>query len=136
MVEVETRNVEGRPTAIGSAGPFTAIFDRPVEGGGEASGSTEGNSSTSRSPAVISNDLFREARAEGISLSDVRVTVRGDFSGDPAVSEEIEYDVANDGEAPPEELRAPVERVDRIAEIPNSLRAGTPVRLASTVTGS
>ena len=64
------------------------------------------------------------------------MTVRGDFSGDPSVSEEIEYDVANDGEAPPEELRAPVERVDRIAEIPNSLRAGTPVRLVSTVTGT
>jgi len=36
------------------------------------------------------------------------------------------------GNAAPERLRALVEQVDRIAEIPNSLRAGTPVRLSGT----
>ena len=79
----------------------------------------------------ISNDLFREALAEGISLSQVRVTVRGDFSGEPAVSEEISYEVEVDGDAAPERLRTLVQHVDGIAEIPNSLRHGTPVRLGS-----
>jgi putative redox protein len=37
-----------------------------------------------------------------------------------------------EGDAPAERLRALVEDVDRIAEIPNSLRGGTPVRLAGT----
>jgi putative redox protein len=64
----------------------------------------------------------------------VRVKVRGDFSGDPAVSDEIEYDVEIDGDAPADRLEALVERVDRIAEIPNSLRRGTTVRLGSTRT--
>jgi hypothetical protein len=35
-----------------------------------------------------------------------------------------------DGDAPVEALRALVEHVDRIAEIPGRLRAGSPVRLA------
>ena len=32
--EVETRNVDGRVTALGTADPFTLVVDRPVEGGG------------------------------------------------------------------------------------------------------
>ena len=93
MFEVTTVTVHGKPTAIGSAGPFTLV--------------------------------------EGISLTHVRVTVRGDFSGDPAVSDEIGYEVDIDGDAAPERLRTLVEHVDEIAEIPNSLRRATPVRLGS-----
>ena len=136
MVEVETRNVEGQPTAIGSAGPFTVIFDRPVEGGGGGLGFNGGQLLYLAVAGCVSNDLFREASAEGITLSRVRVKVRGDFSGDPAVSEEIEYDVALEGDASPDRLKALVEKVDRIAEIPNSLRGGTPVRLGSTNIGN
>jgi putative redox protein len=136
MFEVETRNVEGQTTAIRSAGPFTVIFDRPVEGGGGGLGFNGGQLLYLAVAGCISNDLFREASAEGISLRRVRVKVRGGFSGDPAVSDEIEYDVAIDGDASPDRLKALVEKVDRIAEIPDSLRGGTPVRLRSASTGS
>ena len=56
----------GRPTALGSSGPFTLVVDRPVEGGGGGLG----------------------------------------FNGAELVA-----------------------HVDRIAEIPNSLRRGTAVRI-------
>ena len=59
------------------------------------------------------------------------MSVRGNFSGDPAVSEEITYEVEIDGDATPERLRKLVQHVDAIAEIPNSLRHGTRVRLSS-----
>lgn len=78
----------------------------------------------------ISNDLFREARAAGIELSSVRVKVSGDFAGEPAVSDEIRYEVQVAGNATEDRLRALVDQVDEIAEIPNSLRQGTQVRLA------
>ena len=55
--------------------------------------------------------------------------MRGEFSGEPPVSEAIEYEVELEGDAPRERLDDLLERVDRIAEIPNSLRNGTPVRL-------
>jgi hypothetical protein len=80
----------------------------------------------------VSNDLFREAQAAAIALRRVRVRARGDFTGDPAVSTEIIYEVDVEGDAPAERLRALVEEVDRIAEIPNSLRGGTRVRLSGT----
>ena len=80
----------------------------------------------------VSNDLFREAQATGVALRRVRVCARGDFTGDPAVSTEITYEVDVEGYAPAERLRALVEDVDRTAEIPNSLRGGTRVRLTGT----
>ena len=79
--------------------------------------------------ACISNDLYREAAEAGIVLSHVRVTVDSDYRGDPAVSTPIEYDVEVEGDAPNEALEDLVAHVDAIAEIPNSLRNGTAVRL-------
>jgi putative redox protein len=131
MFEVETRNVAGHVTAVGSAGTFTLVVDRPVEAGGGGLGFNGGQLLYLAVAGCISNDLFREARVAGITLTHVRVRVRGDFSGDPPVSEAIEYEVEIAGDAPSERLEAPVALVDRVAEIPNSLRRGTPVRLAT-----
>jgi putative redox protein len=77
----------------------------------------------------VSNDLFREASARGIRLTHVRIRVVGDFAGDPAVSQEVSYDVEVAGEASRQQLEELVSHVDAIAEIPNSLRRGTPVAL-------
>lgn len=33
-IEVETRNMDGQVTSLGSAEPFTLGVDRPIEGGG------------------------------------------------------------------------------------------------------
>ena len=49
--------------------------------------------------------------------------------GDPAVSEEIHYEVELTGNATDNELSALIEQVDHVAEIPNPLRQGTQVRL-------
>lgn len=131
MFEVTTVTVHGKPAAIGSAGPFTLVVDRPADAGGSGVGFNGGQLLYLAVAGCVSNDLFREAQADGITLSHVRVTVRGEFSGDPAVSDEISYDVEIVGDAPPQRLRTLVEHVDHIAEIPNSLRRGTSVRLGS-----
>ena len=129
-IEVETRNVEGQVTSLGTAEPFTLVVDRPAEGGGGALGFNGGQLLYLAVAGCISNDLFREARAAGIELSSVRVKVSGDFVGEPAVSDEIRYEVQVAGNATEDRLRALVDQVDGIAEIPNSLRQGTQVRLA------
>ena len=131
-IEVETQNIDGEVTALGSAGPFTLVVDRPAEGGGGGLGFNGGQLLYLAVAGCISNDLFREARAGGIELRHVRVKVRGNFVGEPAVSEEIRYEVEVSGDAPEEQLRALIDRVDEIAEIPNSLRQGTLVSLEGT----
>jgi hypothetical protein len=57
------------------------------------------------------------------------VTVDADYRGEPAVSTPIVYDVEVDGDASAEDLDDLVAHVDAIAEIPNSLRNATEVRL-------
>ena len=136
MFEVEVRNVAGEPAAIGNAGPHTVVVDRPADAGGRGLGFNGGELLYLAIAGCVSNDLFREARAAGIELERVRVTVRGDFSGDPAVSTDVEYDVEIEGDATPDRLRELVQHVDAIAEIPNSLRRGTRVRLGSATTST
>jgi putative redox protein len=114
---------------LGSAGQFTLVVDRPAEAGGGGRGFNGGQLMYLAIAGCISNDLFREALGRGITLDQVVVRVDGDFVGDPAVSTEVSYEVELNGDADDEALRDLIDHVDRIAEIPNSLRSGTPVRL-------
>jgi uncharacterized OsmC-like protein len=129
-IEVQTRNVDGRVTALGSAEQFTLVVDRPTEGGGGGLGFSGGQLLYLAVAGCISNDLFREARTAGIELESVRVKVGGNFVGEPMVSDDILYEVELKGDAPEGRLQALVDQVDEIAEIPNSLRRGTRVHLA------
>jgi uncharacterized OsmC-like protein len=131
MFSVETRTVSGQVTALGSAGPFTVVIDRPAEAGGGGKGFNGGQLLYLAVAGCVSNDLFREAHRFGVELDSVRVTVSGDFSGDPAVSDPVSYDVELSGRG---DLEALALEVDRIAEIPNSLRRGTPVWLGNVTT--
>jgi putative redox protein len=127
MFSVETRNVAGQVTALGSAGSFTLVVDRPVDAGGGGKGFNGGQLLYLAVAGCVSNDLFREAPRFDVELDSVRVTVEGDFFGDPAVSGALSYDVELSGSG---DLDALVREVDRIAEIPNSLRQDTPVSLS------
>jgi uncharacterized OsmC-like protein len=129
--DVETLNLDGRVTTLGIAGSHTLVLDRPVEAGGGGLGFNGGELLHLAVAGCVSNDLFREARANGIALRRVRVTARGAFAGAPPVSEGIDYEVELEGDAEPSRLEALLAHVDAIAEIPNSLRRGTPVRLVA-----
>jgi uncharacterized OsmC-like protein len=133
MIVVETFNAGGRSTAVGRAGAFTLIVDRPTDVGGGGLGFSGGQLLYLAIAGCVSNDLFREARARGIHLDSVRVEVAGDFAGDPAVSSPVTYRIELGGEATAAELEALAHEVDRIAEIPNSLRGATAVRLDGVV---
>jgi hypothetical protein len=130
VLEVEVRNIAGEATAVGSAGPYTLVVDRPGDDGGRGLGFNGGQLLYLAVAGCVSNDLFREARGDrprpGADPCPRRL-----IGGDPAVSGDVEYDVELDGDAPADRLEALVRRVDEIAEIPNSLRRGTPVRLGA-----
>jgi organic hydroperoxide reductase OsmC/OhrA len=135
--EVEMRNVDGATTALGMAGPHTVVVDRPTDAGGGGLGFNGGQLLHLAVAGCISNDLFREAARLNIELTRVVVKVDGGYDGVPAVSTGISYSVELAGRAADAELRSLVDHVDAIAEIPNSLRNGTVVRLdTATITGS
>jgi putative redox protein len=133
---VEVRNVDGAVTALGAAGPHTLTVDSPVAAGGGGRGFNGGELLHLAVAGCVSNDLFREAARRGIELSRVVITADGGFDGQPATSTGISYTVEVEGEAAEDDLRSLVSYVDQIAEIPNSLRRGTPVRLERAVVRS
>jgi putative redox protein len=126
---VDVRSVDGGPTALGSGGSLTVVIDRPLSVGGRGLGFNGGQLLNLAVAACISNDLYREAGARGLKLTRVRVEVDSDYVGGPATSTPIDYRVEVDGDATQQQLADLVDHVDSIAEIPNSLRQGTPVRL-------
>jgi uncharacterized OsmC-like protein len=79
------------------------------------------------------NDLYREAKMRGITLTSVEVEVTGEFGGrgDPASG--IAYRARVKGDAPDEELAKLLEETDRVAEVQNTLRQGCPVRFAGAI---
>jgi putative redox protein len=134
--EVEVRNVDGAVTALGAAGPHTLVVDRPAAAGGGGRGFSGGELLHLAVAGCVSNDLFREAAQRGIELTRVVVTADGGFAGQPAVSTGVSYSVQIEGDATDADLRALVRHVDEIAEIPNSLRNGTRVRLQDATVSS
>ena len=121
--------VDGGPTALGSAGPLTLVADRPVQGGGRGIGFNGGQLLYLSIAACVSNDLYREAATRGIGLRRVVVDVDGDFPGRGTPSTPISVVVEIDAEAGDEVIDDLLAEVDRVAEIPNSLRGTVPVTI-------
>jgi putative redox protein len=126
---VELRTVDRGPTALVSGGPFTLVADRPAAAGGRGLGFNGGQLLYAAIAACVSNDLYREAVALGVSLTRVAVTVDGDFRAPRQPSTPISVDVEVEGDAPEARLSELVQLVDEIAEIPNSIRGTTPVEI-------
>ncbi len=123
------RTVGDGPTALGSAGPHTLVADRPAAAGGGGRGFNGGQLLYLAVAACISNDLYREAATRGIALRGVAIEVDGDFPARGAPSTPIEVTLSVTGDASEAGLASLVDEVDRIAEIPNSIRGTTPVTI-------
>ena len=126
---IELRTLDGGPTAVASSGAYSVITDRPAAAGGRGLGFNGGQLLYAAIAGCYSNDLYREAATLGIALRRVSITVDGDFPTRGEPSTPITVDLEVDGDAPEDRLRALVDLVDRIAEIPNSIRGTTPVVL-------
>jgi organic hydroperoxide reductase OsmC/OhrA len=134
--KVQLRTVGEGPTALGSAGPFTIVADRPVAAGGGGLGFNGGQLFYMSVAACISNDLYREAETLGIALKNIQMTVDGDFPGRGQPSTPITVDLLVEAEAPVARLAALVDVVEGVAEIPNSFRGTTRLTIRRRLVGS
>jgi uncharacterized OsmC-like protein len=75
------------------------------------------------------NDLYREGTKRGITVNHVEVEVDGDFEAERQPASNIVYRVKVDADASEQNLQELIQYVDSIAEIQNTLRFGTPVKL-------
>src|SRR5260221_7298608 len=76
------------------------------------------------------NDIYREATKLNIQVERVEVEVNGEFgaAGEPA--QNVTYRAQVHAKGTEEEIDALMEYTDTVAEIQNTLRTGTPVKLA------
>ena len=130
---VRLRTVGDGPTALGEAGPFTLVTDRPTASGGGGLGFNGGQLLYLSIAACWSNDLYREAATMGIELDGVEITVDGDFPARGSGSTPISVEVVVRSSAPEARVRALIAEVERVAEIPRAIRDATAIRVNASV---
>lgn len=130
---VRLRTVGDGPTALGEAGPFTLVIDRPAAAGGGGLGFNGGQLFYLSIAACWSNDLFREAATMGIELDGVEITVDGDFPARGSGSTPITVDVTVSSSAPEERIRELIAEVERVAEIPRAIRDATSIEVTASI---
>ena len=80
------------------------------------------------------NDIYREAAKRNIIVRSIRVEVMGEFAPEPgSIAENITYKATVEAEAAEQEILALIQHTDTVAEIHNTLRQGTPVKLNQMV---
>lgn len=76
------------------------------------------------------NDLYREAAKRNIQVEQVEVEVNGDFGAEGEGATNVTYKAKVHAKGSEAEIRALMEHTDTVAEIQNTLRMGTPVKLS------
>ena len=76
------------------------------------------------------NDIYREAERMGIEVRQVEVEVTGEFGGPGEPAANIAYSARVAASASDEQIRELMAHTDTVAEIQNTLRAGTSVTLS------
>lgn len=75
------------------------------------------------------NDLYREAAKRNIEVEKVEVEVSGDFDEEGTGAKNVTYSAKVHAKGTDEEIRELMRHTDSVAEIQNTLRAGTDVKL-------
>lgn len=77
------------------------------------------------------NDIYREAAKRNIAVERVEVKVEGDFEKEGGPASNVTYRAKVKAQASEAEIQALMEHTDTVAEIQNTLRASTPVKLSA-----
>lgn len=75
------------------------------------------------------NDIYREAAARNIKVTGVEVEVDGHFEAAGMPASGIVYRARVSADASEEQIRELIVHTDAVAEVQNTLRLGTPVKL-------
>jgi len=77
----------------------------------------------------VCNDIYREAAKRDLEIKSVEVMVSGTFGAEGEPGRDIQYEVKIAADAKEEAIRDLIAHVDKVAEVHNTLRVGTSVKL-------
>jgi len=126
-------NVDGRLDVLMKVGDKANTLNIEPRSNGRGSSISGGEVLFLAIATCYCNDIYREGIKLGITVDNIEVDVDGDFmaAGEPALNVTCRIRVA--AQAKEEEIRKLIEHTDSIAEIPMSLRNGTPISLTEIV---
>ncbi len=133
QTRVTVRTVYDAGVAVGWAGHRTVTIDRAESAGGMGLGFNGGELLLLALGACYTNDVFREADKRKIRVRNVQVIVEGEWGGEPVRAQHVTFSARVEADADEAEIMDLIEHTDRVAEVHNSLRLGTPVRLVNPV---
>jgi uncharacterized OsmC-like protein len=76
------------------------------------------------------NDIYREAAKRGLKVENVEVEVEGEFPAEGEPAKNVSYRAKVTAQASEAQIRELMDQTDRVSEIQNTLRIGTPVLLS------
>ena len=130
---IQICSLPDRSLAVGSCGQRTVTIDRSKEAGGMGLGFNGGELLLLAIGGCYSNDIFREASKRGMKIHSVQVEVGADWGGDPVRAQNVTFSTVVAADASEGEIQELIRQTDRVAEIPNSLRYGTDVKLVNGI---
>jgi uncharacterized OsmC-like protein len=133
QTKIEIRSLSSTSLAIGSSGSRTVTIDRSKETGGLGLGFNGGELLLLAIGGCYSNDVFREAGRMGICVRSVQIEVSADWGGSPVRAQNVNMKVKVEADADEARINELIAHTDSVAEIPNSLRHGTEVRLVESL---
>jgi organic hydroperoxide reductase OsmC/OhrA len=107
---------------------LTRALEVPPKSGGFGSSANGGELLCLALATCFCNDIYREAAKRGIVVSRVDVEARAEFGSPGEAARSLHYRAQVHGHGTEQEIRELMLHTDRVAEIQNTLRKGTPVR--------
>lgn len=126
---ISIRTLDRATAAVGWSNGRSIVIDRPASAGGLGIGFNGGELLLMAIGGCYCDDLFREAQKVGIAVTSVHIDVDCEWGGDPVRALNVGFSVRVESPAPHDTVEELIRHTDRVAEIPNSLRYGTEVRL-------
>lgn len=129
-ISAKVQNSEGNHQVTLITNDHSHSITIPPKTGGFGSSANGGELLFLALATCYCNDLYREAGKRGIQVQSVHVTVEGDFGADGEPAKNVTYQAKVAAAASPEAIRDIMQHTDQMAEIQNTLRAGTLVLLS------
>ena len=123
-------NSEGQHHVTLSTNETTHSIEIPPRPAGLGSSANGGELLFLALATCYCNDIYREAAKRGIKVERVEVQVAGEFGAEGEPAKNVTYQAKVTAQASEEAVRELMKYTDQVAEIQNTLRVGTPVRLS------
>lgn len=133
VIRAHVTNSQGQHDVLLTTNHNNHAITIPPKSGGYGSSANGGELLFLALATCYCNDIYREAAKRSITVRSVQVEVSGEFGDAPgSAAENVTYRAVVEAEASEADILALMQHTDTVAEIQNTLRQSTNVKLVET----